>query len=312
MFNIGLFSTNSHKLTETTTKEEIKRMMEDCFKLKETTHENMMKECIDFIQLTHEQMADTEIVAESEDYIYQLCHIPTDSSMMQKNKEKDDENDDREFNSLASYLTRSEVYGNAVLIRSKIKEDRTCDCDSFNDDDVVNEIWKTVNHIGIKIGTDDNISEFRYTDPIKTIPNTYRAFEFYLLGYNMYMYVDCAFEGKPINKLASRLTGEYSVVGDVYVILNYNKGYGDLTREDMDKLNKISWIPQKERDLTQEESKEDKIDGRLVVKNRFTVIKDRLKQKSENMYSSWDKFYDSLSDKTPVNVKAYKISAKGE
>lgn len=312
-FHIAVIQENDVEFKVSSTKEDIQNEVNKYVKIYETDDKMMMEHCIKYLELTIHQMADTEIFSESKTNIYQLCHILKFNPHRQKSindkdkSEKDDEQlkyeNNKPINNLASYLTKGNVYGKAVIFKSKIIDNRTCEQDDLKLDDITEEIWKTINHIGLKINTDGDIEEFKYTIPQLLIPKNYHFYEFELLGYSLMIFVNINFNKDKVNKIATKLNGAYLVYDDVFVLLKYNKGYTDLTLKDMDKLKEILDIPLKFRELTKEEKEEDKIDGKLIVKNRFTLLEDRIKSKInfEEKIEDWDKFIEEIKKNNSIN-----------
>lgn len=299
MFTIGLIDNVSLKSFDD---ESFKHALDNNLSILETDMNNLMIDTAKYLNLNKEQLADTEICNETNTHIFQMAHIPPTID------KKPDEN---MFNSLGSMLMTEPVYGRCVVFKSKLMDDFTCSPDSISINELKELLYSTRKHKAVIIDTDGYIEEKNFgLDLTKILKSTHAPIEFSIFGYNLIMYVNINYENKPINKLASRLSGKFFVLDDVIIVNKFKNSFGDITKEEIKRLDPLSWIHDKDRKIEQGNKN---INGKKVVFNRFVSVKKaKKKYKITDELKNWDNFFKSINQNKPINDYALKKSLKGE
>lgn len=250
--------------------------------------DDLMKTIIETLKMNNNVVAETTTCYETADNIFQLCHLPT--------QKKED------INGISSYLTIDSyaITGATVLLNSKIEENKTCSIDTLNIDDIVNIIYKSIIHTGLKISVDGSVEEFYFfNNPLylEKNMNNYGFIEINLFNFFMVAFVQKYPNNDIRNKSITCLIGNKIVNGDVILVLKLKESiYGSLDENTFDKLLLLSQNKIAYRDLHEhEKSTSEKINGLLQIKNKSVILKDRLKdykktcnycdEKLETMYT---------------------------
>ena len=265
MYKIALIKPNNLTITDPHT-----NPINNFIELIDVGFQNMMEIIVDKIDLKNDGIGETVICHEDADNIYQLCYLDP--------KPNNKEESENTFNAIASYLVRKDVHGPAVLINSHIMENGICGTDTLSMHDIIDLLFKKMNHIGIKLRCDGEIEEFTFTDLPLTEEELeqYLVMEHHILKFNLLIYV----KKRPlntINKNATKLLGTGKLADDVFIVAKITETeYINLTLEIMDQLLVICEGPVPSRQLTAQEIKtNEKINDLPVIKNAHYILKKR-------------------------------------
>lgn len=292
--------------------DDIKKNVDDNLTLVDTDSDALIATIIDLLKTPKEVLLDTEIFRETNGYVYQMCHIPIVISEIP--------NMDN-LNSIATCLMTEPIFGDCVLIKSKVLPDNTCAPANFTNNDVQNLLYRGCRFKAVVVSDLNTFEEKEFhIDPTTIISNTLAPIEINQFGYSLLMYVDINFQDKAINKTGSRIAGEFFVCGDVMLVQRFRNGFTDITLQEVRALEEVSWITEPNRGCVVEKNKkaEDmyKIEPntkKKIVHNRFTVVKNLLKEiKNNPPDKDWDKFFNSFRRKSPINEYALQQSMRGE
>lgn len=290
-YNIIIIKPNKLIIDQSITRQEVVEIIKPLIEFRSVTISVMMDEICEEIGLTGELVGSTALCMENNDFIYQLCYLSL--------KDNDKEDDEEMINGLASYLTMDSqsVYGNCVLICSKILETGICATHDINIDDLVNLLYKKINHMGIRIDTSGEVSEVEFNkqnmDSVFGLSD-YKYLELPFLKFNLIMYVR---EGSTdtINKKATLLFGSKKILGDVIVLSKSSENeYIDLDLALFKKMLIVAEGSLDNRVLTESEKDDDeKVDGLPIIKNRHRILHNRY-----NNYVKMCHFCKIVSDST--------------
>lgn len=267
---------------------DIETMITPFITLKEVTLDEMMEEIVKNTLLTPELMGDTSLCMEYDKDIYQLCHLSLKNNRL--------EEDDNNINGIGSCLAldHEKVYGKAVLIKSTITDDYTCQPSSINlIEDISNIIFKKIIHKGIKIKDDASIEEFFFKkDPAENFSEAdkenYKWFELSLFKFNLIVFIESAPTFNNINKIATRIMGK-KVVGNMIIVSSCaDNDYEDFDRQLFDKLDTSCWGSLESRKSYNDENENEnkKINGLPIVKNRYISLNERY-NRSRNLFDGY-------------------------
>lgn len=247
-------------------------VLEDYTYIREFTNETLMEIIIDEIGLTPDLVGDTQTCFESGTNIFQLCFVGYNENTELK-----------EVNTIATYLNGETVYGNAVLINSKINEDYLCCQDSSKISDLETILFSKFNHKGIciPVNDDDAVSEFEYQnhpleylEPSEKTYGKYKLFECTFLGFQLGFFGEV--NNTNVNKRATRLLGNKKLFGNVVLFNKLPHEFQDIDMELFIKFNKLSYGSLKDREPTNSEDREgQKINGLPVAFNRYCLLNKR-------------------------------------
>lgn len=284
----------------------IEEIMDKNTKIIKTDRDSFFNTVDEYLNLNKDVVADTQICFETKRYIYQLIHVPPTIEKLPQNED---------LNSLGSMMLTEPVYGNCVVIKLKVESDQTCSWDSISADNIRDIIRSTMNHKAVKIYADGRVEDkMFYLDPHELLTSTMAPVEFSLFGYNLLMYVDINYDGLSLNRLASRLAGNFFALGDVIVVNRFRYSYGDITKDEIEALDELSWIEYKNREIKNTDKKDAEQDNKKTkIHNRFTVVKNVQKEKDSRIeHKDWDRFFKSIGQNMPINDFALKKSMRGE
>lgn len=240
--------------------------------------DELMETIVLSINLNQDLLGDSTICYQTSNNVYQVCYISYD--------EKTDK-DTLCVNKIASCLCNDTIYGNAVLINSKISDNSTCIPDTLCIKDMVNIFYSKFIHKAIFIPCDNSnpVVEYNYSkSPLEYYGNhnnnNFKTLEFEFMDFNLSMFCkteieDDAYDNK-INKRATRIYGKQSLIGDIILFSLTDKEFIDVSLELYNKIVKLSYGPMKQRQITSEERKEnEKINNLPVVMNRYRILDNR-------------------------------------
>ena len=281
-FNIAIIKPNTFKFNENDLKsltvDKILVDIKNYINIISLSYHDLMEKIVTTIGLKPELMGDTNICYEDDKNVYQISHLDPKKNNLPENN----------INGIASYLPIDDIniYGNAVLLCSKITNNNTCVNDSLNLSMIANLIYNKIVNTGIKINADGTITEFNYiNDPLvnmsKDEKDNLRWLECNILKFNLILFVQKNPNPNTLNKKGTRLFGSHRICGDIYVIekLTDNK-FGNLSKTTFIKLLEICYGPLNSRNLEEHENKDgEKIDNLPIVYNRYCLLNDRYKNK---------------------------------
>lgn len=251
-------------------KDTLTRDVKDLVEFVPTEMGEMMHMIYTTIGMSDVLAGDTSMCQEDGEYVYQLCHLSPET-----NKFKEDPDN---INGLASYLVqgRTKIYGNAVLMRSKIMVNRQCTTNSVDLTSVVDLLFNKLVHTGVNISCDNKTSTFEFTgNPIegRADKSDMLVTELPLARFNLLMFYHKE-PGEKINKVATRLLGTHTVFGDVALVaMSTENEFISISQEIMHDLWLVAGGSLASRRLKDDDSKTE--NGQLpVVNNRFTVLAD--------------------------------------
>lgn len=275
MIQVISFKPNSFSFSEGNSRESIKDSIKDIVVVHEVLPADMMELVVEITEMKPEDFGDTIICRETGSFINQVCY---------KSHIKNQTNDE-ELNCLATFLTltRQKIHGSAVFIKSTIDSQGMCQHDSSTIDDIVEILFRKVNHIGIILKTNNTIEEFNFKDnPISYLnsddQNNLQFIEMPFLKFNLVAGIEKAPKNNKINKLATKLSGKHRVHGDVILLSRIDEHeYDSLEKDTIESLLIIASKNLSSRELTDEEKNVDKVNDLPIVKNKYTILTNRLK-----------------------------------
>lgn len=237
--------------------------------------ENMMSFIVQNIGLTTELMGSTSMCYENEKYVYQMCHLN-----LEDNGQKNDENN---FNQIASQLASTDVYGNAIMIASEISENNQCVSKTIKLDEIIKIFKSKIVHKGIKIDTNNNISEFNfYKDPMefysKEDVTNFQWMELPIFNFNFIVFMQVNPQPNTINKLMTKIVGRHIINGISLLVSKSTEN--EFIDMDMELFNKLSitldGLSLESRDLLEDEKKNGELVNNLpIVMNRYCILEKR-------------------------------------
>jgi hypothetical protein len=282
-FNIAIIKPNKFKFSqddlESLTVDKILDDIQNHIDIVSLSSADFMEKIVTTIGLKPELMGDTNICYEDNKYIYQISHLD-----LKKNNLLENDN----INGIASYLPIDDinVHGNAIFLCSEITDNHTCITNNVNLNIIAEILYNKIVKTGIKISTDGNITEFKYSnDPIENMnqdeKNNLRWLECNILKFNLILFVQKNPNPNTINKKGTKLFGTHRVYGNVYVVekVTDNK-FSSLQKTTFTKLLEICNGPLNSRDLIENENKDgQKINNLPIVYNRYCLLNDRYKNR---------------------------------
>lgn len=271
-------------------KEQLKEDIIPHIEIKETIFNEMMDTIVSTMTSTTGIVPDifgsTEIVKETDKYIYQLCFIGKQTFPSNDNTEN---NPQVETNNIGHVLSGERINGHCVLIKSKITDNHTCSPDSVSIEELVDILYSKFIHKGVfvKEGKSDPLIEFDYFDhPIEFYKITnqedydnYEIKNITFLAFDLCIVIHKDRDNKGINKRITRLVGDQIIYGDVIIISKSTHEYYDLSEDMLEKLLLISHGPLKNRSLNDNEKvDEEKVNDLPVIMNRYMILEKRYSQ----------------------------------
>ena len=294
-FNIAIIKTNNYFINESVdidkiTKDEIKEELKKIVEIKEVNINNMMDEVVKVLKLTENHIADTSLCYEDAKVVYQLCNMRFITN--------ENNNGKKDFNCFGTQLTTTKetIYGDSVLIKSKIKDDNLCETDTFNLDDIVDLYYSKLVHKALKVNHDGSIEEILYRkSPFekmsKEVYENYRYINNKIFGLGLEMHIEIIPKTNKINKKMTILKGNKKVRGDVILALRTHEyNYIDIDEKLYKKLICTCYGSLKNRDLSEDESNNRKEKGNLMmVINSLCILEKRYKkyclEKKKNLFT---------------------------
>ncbi|MCJ7636864.1 MAG: zinc finger MYND domain-containing protein [Nitrososphaeraceae archaeon] len=245
--------------------------------------DEMMELIIDEIGLTPELVGDTQTCYETIQYVYQLCFVGYDNSSSIK--------EEKELNTIATYLNGDSVYGPAVLLNSKICNDYICSPSTVTIENLSHIIYSKFIHKGIIIPNNekDSVEEYEYCGhPLERLESEenyvkYKLFETTFLGFQLGFFGEI--NSTKINKRATRLIGNQKLYGNVVMLCKLPHEFQDIDLDLYEKISKLSYGSLKQRELLNTEDREgEKINNLPIALNRFCIL--------DNRYTNYKKICD--------------------
>lgn len=301
-YKIAIIQPNECKISKENIND-IGQIIGDHVEIIEVTHDKLPEIITNTIGMIPEKvMGDTSTVYQNDKYVYDMCFVDPE-----QNKTDPDES---KYNEIATHLIidNQKVYGNVVIMRSRITDDKICEPDEFTYDHLLELLRSKTVHIGLFIPTKGNISEYQfYKDPVENL----EVAKMQKLGYvestiskfNLLAFFPIDDNVYEINKRVTRLLNR-KVYGDVYLISRSTEAtYEDLTYELYDKLDSISWGHTSERNLTTAETEESEKDGLPIISNRYTILETRM----QTNYRKCSNCAITKIDKVSVCTGCYRV-----
>ena len=287
-FNIAVISTNNFNvdgnyMDKQEITEQLTNEIGNVINFQSSSDETMMEQIINVTNMTPELMGDTSLCTEDENYVIQLCHVsPDDNSGLALDN-----------NGIGSYLVADnrKIYGNIVVMKFKITDDNTCINASLELSDIIDIIYKKFNHAGVFIDVNGNMTEFLFKEtPLeylhKNLHPNYKSMDVNLFGNMLLMFAEIFPNDNKVNKVATRLAGNCIVNGNIIMA---TKGsdllFSNLTKEYLEKLEKLCWGKFSDRKLKGLEIKNrEKQDKLPIVMNGYRVVEKRLMEHKKVCY----------------------------
>ena len=239
-------------------------------------HDEMMELVVKTIELDKDQMGSTTLCYDDDKLIYQLCHF---------NKEDNgSKNDEKDKNCLASALTLGQlsVYGDCVLICSRIVDDFTCGSETITPDTLSELYLKKMVHIGIKVYPDGKLEEIKFVeDPFDMVDNrnNYQIVETPFYKFSLLQLIQYVAEPDILNRDATKVSGRFKVHGISYFVSKVTEtDYEDLTIDLFKNMVKLAEGDLRDRELKDDEKDDQKKDNIPIIMNRHCIIKKRLNE----------------------------------
>ena len=200
---------------------------------------DLMKALTKILNLDQTSFPDTEICHENSNYIYQIVHTPM----------RDKTGSLESFNQLGSMMMTDQVHGDCVVIKMRVKKDRTCEEAELTPEDLKEILFSHTHPTLLKITQDGYVSETDFSEIMSS--TVYSPIDINCFGFNLICWVTINFDGEPINKKVTRLAGNKFILGDVFIVNRFKSGYTSFTNSDFKKLDKLCWVPYDDRVIDQ-------------------------------------------------------------
>ena len=285
-FNIAIIKFNNYNIKEDVkdiSKEDIKKDLEKLVEIREVTQNTMMENIIEVLKLTTHHVADSALCYEDDKNVYQLCNM--------RLLDTNNSNGKGNFNCLGTLLTTTKetIYGDSVLIKSKITEDNTCIDDSIDIDDIVNLYYSKIVHKTVSINADGEISEllFRkspFENMDKDMLNNYRYIDHNILGFVFQMHIEVIPTKDKVNKKMTILKGNSIIKGNVILLLKTHEyNFLDIDKKLLKKILCLCEGSIKGREISEDEKQNRKeFNNKIIVMNPFCILEKRYKKYCEN------------------------------
>lgn len=219
--------------------------------------------------------AQTNICYETSEYLYEICYldIPEDKKCTET------------YNQIASILdiTNQQIFGTAVLIKTYLPIN-TLDMSlvDFTKEDIKKILESRVNHYGVFIDTDQNMSaiNFRDLEPklrnlLDEEPKDLAKIELPFLKHNFIMYY-CKDSMDQENKLVYDLA-QTKIYGDVFIVSMMTETiFTDITVDEVKKMIAISKYGPDAWQAKDEDDKEERDEnGRIMIKSKHRILQKR-------------------------------------
>ena len=247
-----------------------------------------MQTIVDSLQLTSELLADTTICKEDNESVFQICHI----SPKANNLEEKEEN----INGIGSYLSLHKIciYGDSVVIKSKVTCDKTCIIDSICMNDIVDMIYESIIHKYVLVKQDDTIENNTFyggpLDNIEDIDN-YQCIEYSIFKFNLVLFIEVYPKVDKINEQVSALLGK-KICGDVMITCKITENiYVDFDKNLYESIIKLCYSHPDTRNLKEDEIDNYVEDGNTqslpLIKNGYCIVQQRLLDYDETKDKYW-------------------------
>lgn len=210
------------------------------------------------------------IMHESFNHIYQLLHLK-DNTLRK--------------NIFSSYFTSNQrlLYGNTIMLKMSITNDRLCHDDSITINDIKMIYESKMIHKGILVKYDGDMVEFTY----KKSPSEFfmekdlsqpqmHDYRINMYGFDLIIYY-ALYPSNNVNKKVTKLLGQERVMGDVIIVhVKYDLENNsceplDITITEINKLLSLC----DGSDRTYDDS-ETLVDGKVTVNNKYNIIEQKI------------------------------------
>jgi hypothetical protein len=286
-FTVAIIRENKYRLSQsdmndtTLSYDNLESVFEDFVEFRHVTDiEDMMVLVGDVLGMRDGVIGDTSTCYETEDCIYQLCHL---SSLVDTRK-----------NYVGTTLVRetSSVVGAAVLMKIKVDSNKTCTNVDISMKDTIDLYRKVHKHIGLSIDANGTVDELQYFfNPIDRLkPNemqNMKYFEFLLFeNCVVQMFIEQVPSSEKMNDRAS-IIASAPVCGKVVLgmrirgehVLDSETKYIDFTKDTLEKLTCVRSVSYDEFNIPKPDAKAIPTEEQLqqkaqskVFKNFFTVL----------------------------------------
>ena len=215
------------KLTE----DNIELDIEDYLEFKTVEKPHLMEEIVTIFN-NPDLTVNTYRVFEDPNYIYELCYQVNDENKA-------------DVNNIASQLIHltDRVVGNAILIKSRINYDRTCDLTDISVSNVIDIYKQLFVHIGVTVSGTGIVDEYRYIlNPLdfakpEQMQNT-RFYEYRMFNRVIQMFIEIEPSVNHINEIGTILHKKAPVYGKIYLAMRYTFDDMRMTEDEYCDLNK--------------------------------------------------------------------------
>jgi hypothetical protein len=234
-----LFYSQSDRNFARLTHDNIENDIEDYIEIKSIEQSTLMDE-ITTILNTPDAVAHTMRCYEDNEYIYELCY----HSYIDNTKKST-------INNIASHLTKftDKVVGNAIILKSKINYNKTCELVDISLNDIVDIYKKIFVHTGVIVMPNGTIDEYNYIfNPIDLIKpdqmNNIRFYELKIFNRVIQLFIEVNPSDNTLNEYASILYNKSLINGKVIFGMRYTfddvrmteTEYCDLTKDILKKI----------------------------------------------------------------------------
>lgn len=280
---------------------DIEDSIKNIIEFRDVTKADMMDHIVEITGIIDnlDLMGTTTMVYEDATSVYQLCHLD-----MEQNGGK---NNIEQLNELSTILSRDKekIYGRAVFLSSRIREDMLCDPISVKLDEIIELTLHKIKHIGLKINADNTVEEITYLEyPLENYDEDrlnnmkYECIEVPFLKFNFLLIFPTNSENKDtnldkINKNITKIVGIHRVYGDCYLVSKSSQvEYIDIDKKLYEKIKILAEDRLETRDLKDDEKYDgSKKDRYMLVQNRYSILEKRLKEVDNNYNKIKDYVY---------------------
>ena len=132
---------------------------------KETKQEILMDTIVEALRLPElgdKIRPETRSCFEDDKYLYQMCYIPAPA--VQESLENKGAKIEENINNISMQLVDNitNIVGDTILIKHRIKEDRTAECESITMWNIVNILQNRIIHNCVTIDTSGNVGNVKF------------------------------------------------------------------------------------------------------------------------------------------------------
>lgn len=203
-----------------------KDLIKDYLEIKSCNKETFMEDVILNLNIPNDISIDTLIIQQDKNYVYELCVTYTydfhlDNTNIQEINEKIKK---LGSNGIGFHFAKKKfnVFGNCILLKSKINDDQTTEIDSITQDEVYDLFRTNFIFKACKI-QDNEIKDIEFIHhPIEAEPNVlnHRFYEMIYLGNIIMIFIQINPEQNYINETATILKAEkHPVIGNTVIAM---------------------------------------------------------------------------------------------